>query len=246
MKRLLIFQLIVFILVPLSNFIPNIFLDSPFADDPNTLIQPANYAFAIWGPIFLGMLIYSVFQLGKDRVHSFYLKKATWAAISAGLASIAFVPISYSDIQWLAFIDIIWHLISLIVLFINLREQIKLEHNPRTKWFYLPTQLYLGWISAATAVSFALLLRQTFGVDLPLEIEISITIGIISALTGVAILMNQIDGGVVSLVIVWALVGVSVANAGIEILQWASIGGIALITIVVILRLVKGKGLSYT
>lgn len=246
MKKLLILQFVVFILVPLSNFIPNLFLDSPFDNDPDTLIQPANYAFAIWGPIFLGMLLYSIFQLGADRVHSPYLRKATLAATSAGLASIAFVPISYSDIQWLALADILWHLISLIILFVNLRQQIKLEKSPNTKWFYLPTQLYLGWISAATAVSFALVLRQTFGVEFPLEIEVGITVGIITALTGVAILMNGIGGGIVALVIIWALIGVCVANTNINVLQWASVGGISLIAVAVASRLVKSKGLIYS
>ncbi len=244
MKKLLIFQLLTFILVPIVNFVPNLFLESPFGDDPKTLIQPAGYAFSIWGPIFLGMLIFSVFQLKTERVDSPHLRTATIAAISAGWASIAFVPISYSDIQGLALVDILWHLASLIVLFIALRKQILLEKAPNTKWFYLPTQMYLGWISAATAVSVALFLRQSFGVDLPYSKEVMVTFAVIAALTAVAIFINSINGSIVSLTIVWALVGIIVANQDSAI-SWAAGGAITLILLAVVVHLLQGKSLSY-
>ncbi len=236
-------QLIVFILVPLVNFGVQLFYPSAFDDDPTVLIQPAGYAFSIWGLIFLGMLIYSVFQLKMERVESPHLDLATKAAISAGIASIAFVPISYTDLQWLGWLNIIWHLVSLIVLYRALYQQVQLEPDPKTHWYYLPTQLYLGWISAATAVATGLMLRDTFGVAFEMVIEVYITVGVIAALIGVALWISTKGGQVVSLTIVWALGGLIVENQAYTPIVYACIGGMVLIVGAVIYSFSQGKQL---
>lgn len=236
-------QLIVFILVPLVNFGVQAFTNSPFEDDPEVLIQPAGYAFSIWGVIFLGMLIYSVFQLKMERVESPHLDLATKAGISAGLASIAFVPISFTDMQWLGWLDIMWHLISLIVLYRALYQQIQLEQDPNTHWYYLPTQLYLGWISAATAVSTALTLRESFGITLDTVTEIYMTVGIIAALVLVALWIATKGGQMVSVTIVWALGGLIVENGMYSPILYACIIGMVLIISLVIYSAAKGKKL---
>jgi len=226
------------------NFGVNFFFPSPFEDDTKVLIQPAGYAFSIWGPIFLGMIIYSWFQMKSERVESPHLKNATVAGILAGLASIAFVPISYMDIQWLGFIDIIWHLLALIALFIFLRKQIKLETNPNTHWYYLPTQLYLGWISAATAVSTALMLTEA-GVSPDIETQVIITAIIIGVLTILGAFMSRQKGGIIPIVFVWALIGIIVESGEYTIIKYASIAGIVILLFFVISKLIKGQRLSY-
>ena len=235
------FQFLIFILVPLVNFGSTIFMDSQFDDDPTVLIQPAGYAFSIWGPIFLGMLIYSWFQMKEERVESPHLRTATLAGISAGLASIAFVPISFSDIQWLGFVDIIWHLVSLIILFIALRKQILLEKNPNTHWYYLPTQMYLGWISAATAISAALMLTEA-GWSLDIDSQVMVTVGVIGALVLIGIFMATQKGMVIPLVFIWALIGIIVENGEFERIKYASIGAIMILAIVAGLQIFRGGG----
>lgn len=237
-------QFLVFILVPIINFGSTIYMDSQFDDDPNVLIQPAGYAFSIWGPIFLGMLIYSWFQMKEERVESPHLKTATLAGISAGLASIAFVPISFTDIQWLGFVDIIWHLVSLIILFIALRKQILLEKNPNTHWYYLPTQMYLGWICAATAVSAALMLTEAGWVP-GISNQVTITVGIIGALLLIGLFMATQKGMVVPLVFIWALVGVIVENGEYELIKYASIAAIAILAAITGLQIIKQKRLAF-
>ncbi len=223
-------QFFLFIVVIIVNFGTQFFFPNQFDDDPIVYIQPAGYAFSIWGPIFIGMIIYSWFQMQPERVDSNYLKSATHAGILAGLASITFVPISYTDIQWLGFINIIWHLAALIWLFVSLRQQAKLETNTNTRWFYLPTQMYLGWICAATAVSFALTLRQTFGFEFALPTELNITAVIIVALLGVGLLLAANKGLIATLTIVWALFGL-IAKFGeyAEIKYTASVAIVLLI-----------------
>lgn len=235
-------QLLVFILVPLVNF-ADFFFDfgpSPFEDDTDVLIGPAGYAFAIWGPIFLGMLIYSFYQLSKDRVESPHLRRATYAGILAGLASIAFVPISYTDMQWLGWLNILWHLGALIWLFIELQQQVKLETDPKARWFYLPTQMYLGWICAATVVSTALFLDE-LGFQPSTLYQSYWAVALIGALTAVGLFMNQRGGSVVTMVVIWALVGVIVKQGDYVLIYYAALGAIALLVTALILRAVRGR-----
>jgi len=237
-------QFAIFLLVPVINFGSNIFFDSPFNNDQTVLIQPAGYAFAIWGPIFLGMIIYSWYQLNSNRVESKYLSSATKAGILAGLASIAFVPISHTDIQWLGFINIIWHLSALIWLFISLRQQIKLEPNRNTQWYYLPTHMYLGWICAATAISAALMLTEA-GLQPDLNIQIIITGVIIAALVIIGGLMAYNGGLVVPLVFIWALIALIMENGSYPVIKYSSLVGIILLGIITILQIFKRKRLVY-
>jgi len=237
-------QFIVFLIVPIVNFGVNFFLPSAFEEVPKVLIQPAGYAFSIWGLIFLGMIIYSWFQMQSERVESPYLKNATIAGILAGLASITFVPISYMDIQWLGFLNIIWHLSALIALFIFLRKQIKLETNPNTHWYYLPTQLYLGWISAATAVSTALTINEA-GVSIDIETQTIITAAVIGVLTILGVFMSRQKGGIIPIVFIWALVGIIVESGEYALIKYTSIAGIVILLFFVGSKLVKGQRLSY-
>ena len=219
-------------------------LESQFDNVPKVLIQPAGYAFSIWGPIFLGMIIYSWFQMKIERVDSPHLHTATLAGISAAFASIAFVPINYINIQWLVFVNIIWHLISLVILFIALRKQINLEPNTNTHWYYLPTQMYLGWISAATAVSTALMLTEA-GVNLPIEQQVIITAAIIGALILIGTFMAFQKGMVVPLVFIWAAIGIIVENGNYATIKYASVAAIIILAMVSLSQIIKRKRLAF-
>lgn len=235
-------QLAVFLLVPIVNFLPMFLFESPFDQNPEVLIQPAGYAFSIWGLIFIAMIIYSVFQLKMERIESPHLRTATYAAISAGLASIVFVPLSYTNVQFLVFPNILWHLISLIILYRALHQQIGFEPDPRTRWYYLGTQLYLGWISAATAVSMALFLRD-FGVAYDTMTEVYITVGVLIALIGIALWITTKGGQAIALTIVWALGGIIVENGVHPPIYFTAVTGIILLTGMVLYTVVQGKKL---
>jgi len=237
-------QFIIFLLVPIVNFGSNFLMESPFDNDAKVLIQPAGYAFAIWGPIFLGMIIYAWFQMREERVESEHLSSATKAGILAGLASIAFVPISFMDIQWLGFINIIWHLVALIWLFTALRKQIRIEKNPNTHWYYLPTQMYLGWICAATAVSTALMLTEA-GVRPDISTQVIITVVVIAVLVQIGIFMSYKDGLTVPLVFIWALAGIIVENGNYPIIKYSCIAAIVILALLTIPQIVRKRRLAF-
>jgi len=238
-------QLVLFILVPIVNYVPYAIWPTPFDVGPETKISPAGYAFSIWGIIFLGMIIYSIFQYSKKRTDSPHQRNATRAGILAALASITFVPISYTQISWLVLLNVLWHLFALIWLFRSLGNQYKLEKSPATRWYYLPTQLYLGWICAATAVSVAITLKS-FGMDYSPGTEALFAAVVIAIITLLGIHLARKGGAVASAMLVWALVAVLVKHHQDALLMWASISGIATLAIVIIKRLIDKQPVLFS
>ena len=116
--------LIVFICVVLANFVLSPILSdgNQFADDPETRVAAAGYAFAIWGIIFAGMLMFPLYLIIAKLKETPNLKRAIAGLIIAGLASIAFVPISIYSTFTVGWFDILAHLIPLIITWFSLRR----------------------------------------------------------------------------------------------------------------------------
>jgi hypothetical protein len=57
----------------------------------NVLIIPANYAFAIWGLIYLGLFAFGIYQILPSQRNNQYLRKAGLFIIVASIAQIAWV-----------------------------------------------------------------------------------------------------------------------------------------------------------
>lgn len=216
-----IIQLVVFIIVPIANYLLA-FSDGSarFDDDPQILNDPAGYAFAIWGPIFIGMIYYS-YRMWRDFNDGPLVNKAAWAGISAGLASIAFVPISMTDMQWLVLVNILWHLISLIQLY-RYNHEMQTTEPSLSNWTYVGPQMYLGWISAATTISVALALRSA-GMSFASHIEVVLTIILIITLSVVAGYLAKNRGMVVAMVVIWALVGIIVKHGETLPIRYAAV-----------------------
>jgi len=146
--------------------------------------------------------------------------------------------------QWLVFTNILWHLIALVVLFIALRKQIQLEDHPKTHWYYLPTQMYLGWICAATAIATALMLTEA-GVSLPLEQQVTITAIVIGALVVIGTFMAFQKAIVVPLVFIWAAIGIMVENGNYPTIKYVSMTAIAILGVVSLWQILKRKRLAF-
>ena len=229
MTPLKIALLIVFICVPLANFVlPPILSDgNRFADDPETRVAAAGYAFAIWGIIFAGMLMFSIYLIISKTPETSDLKRAIIGLIIAGLASIAFVPISIYASSTVGWFDILVHLFALIVAWVSLRRYA--SANPSTHWgrlsFFGPS-MYLGWISAATVISTSLMAHEQ-GITLGDGVATIVSIIVLVALTSIALLITLNRDVVFGGTIAWALIAVGVKQAAfpsIQMTAWTAAG----------------------
>ena len=104
--------------------------------------------------------------------------------------------------------------------------------------------MYLGWISAATAISTALMLTEA-GLILPIEQQVTITAVIIGALILIGTFMAFQKGMVVPLVFIWAAIGIIVENGNYSTIKYASTAAIVILAIISLSQIIKQKRLAF-
>ncbi|WP_420459471.1 hypothetical protein [Neolewinella sp.] len=221
--------LITFIAVPIVNYLPFFTGGGQrrFADDASTRVDAAGYAFSIWGLIFAGMLVFAALQLRNTR-KTRALKRGYQFLVLAGLASIAFVPISMGNDQVLGAGDLLWHLGALLGAYFALRDHEVESKVMHYGWTYLAPSVYLGWISAATVISLALALNQ-LGLEVAPDTAIYIATALVGVLTALGAYLSLRQDNVYTLTVAWALVAVAVEQRDAALIFWGACAGAALL-----------------
>lgn len=191
----------------------------PQIDPP---VQPAGYAFSIWGVIYLWLIAGAVFGM---------LQRADdpdWAAMRPPLfASLAIGAtwLAVAQMSPLAATVLIWAMWATAVVSL-------FRVGDTDRWLQqAPVAIYAGWLTAASCVSIGLLLGG-YG-WLPATLAALVALGLALALA-VTLQYRLHRAPEYGLTVIWALVGVIVAN-------WqplnVAVTGLALIGIVSILAL---------
>jgi hypothetical protein len=121
-----------------------------------TLVVPANYAFSIWGPIFLLCLAYAAYGVLPANRESPLLRHVGWFSAGAfllnGLWEILFPARQFL----LAQAVIVAIFVCAAVAYLRIARSEHSVLNAAERWLVaLPLGLLFGWITAATLVSFA-------------------------------------------------------------------------------------------
>jgi len=223
--------LVTFVIVTAVNFGARWFPGGAdqFRNVPSTRVDAAAYAFpVIWSLIFFGMIGFAIDLIRNRNESTDSLDAAIKWLLLAGVASIAFVPISICGSSTAVWLDILVHLIALIAAQFYLRRHIRATEteNRRDRWWYLPPSLYLGWISAAMVISTALALREN-GIRVQEELAEIVTLMVIACLTIAGALMIERKGCPFSLTLAWAFIAIGVEQAAFPLIRKAAWGAAA-------------------
>ena len=226
--------LVVFVLVPVANYLPILLgiSQDAFTQGSSTYVDPAGYAFSIWGLIFLGMIVFAVLQRrvadpSPDQLRAYRF------LIVAGLASIAFVPISLGTNYLWGALDLLWHLVALLGAYFALRRHVdRTDSPPAYGWSYFAPSVYLGWVSAATVLSIALALQQ-LGVQLSDGRQAVWALALVLILTGIGLYLLSKCDAVYALTVAWALIAIGIEQRDQLLIFIAPSAGAALILLAV-------------
>ncbi|WP_370390720.1 tryptophan-rich sensory protein [uncultured Winogradskyella sp.] len=162
-KVLPLINLISVILVISVNYCSQVlrFNDTTIGEMSNNysnLFTPANYAFSIWGLIFLSLFALGIFQVNsalfRQKHLDFMVKSGYWFAIANllnGLWVIAFVY----DYIGMSLVLMCGILFSLIKIIINTNMESHKTALPVIIFCWWPICLYTGWIAVATIANVA-------------------------------------------------------------------------------------------
>ena len=142
----------------LSNFYPPGGMN--VGEISNTLFQevaiiPANYAFIIWGVIYVGLIAYGMFQLQPAQRKDWSIRHVNRYLIVACLAQVGWIYLFTLRWFWLSVVAMIIILLALILAYESLGVG-RVTTTLRRQWLsHIPFSLYLAWISVATIVNVA-------------------------------------------------------------------------------------------
>lgn len=186
-------------------------------EDP--AIQPAGYAFAIWGLIYTWLLIGMVFGLWKRSDDPDWHAMRGPLCVSLAVGSI-WLPVANQSPVWAAIL--IWAMLvpALFALFRAPRND--------TVWALAPVALYSGWLSAASCVALGLI-AAGYGY---LDEQTAAFVFVFASLVIASAVQNQLRRGpAYGIAVIWALVAIVVQNASTNqtVAALAAGGAIALV-----------------
>ena len=201
------------------------------SDRFNVYFVPAGYVFAIWGVIYLGLVAYAIYQALPSQRENPRLRTTGWWIVLGGLANSAWIFLWHYNQFPLTLVAMLTLLGTLIVTYLRLgigRQVVPVGE----RWaVHLPFSIYLGWITVATVanVSDVLYFLNWDGWGIAPEIWMSI---VLAAVLALAVIMNFTRRDVAyAAVLLWALAGISVKQAGVPavvIPTWITFGLVAL------------------
>lgn len=167
----------------------------------NPPVQPAGYAFSIWGLIYIWLLAGALFGL-LNRYDASEWDAMRWPYIVSLTIGAAWIPVANISPAWATLlIWIMWATAALAFLRAGERDRI---------WLRTPIALYTGWLTAAACVALGLLLA---GYGYVSEQVAAIAMIVLALVLAASLLVMRPDTPEFAASVVWALVGVIVANA---------------------------------
>lgn len=182
----------------------------------NPPVQPEGYAFAIWGVIYLWLIVGMGFGLWKRREdarwHDMRLPLCVSLVVGSTWLAVAVIsPVWASVLIWVMLATALW----------------ALYRSPtEDRWFAaLPIGLYAGWLSAASCVSLGLLAAGFGWLDQVIAAVAAVLLALVLAVGVQSTLRRAPSYGIA---VIWALVAVVVQNMGGSMLVAALAAGGAL------------------
>ncbi len=163
-------------------------------------IQPAGYAFSIWGLIYLWLLISAIFGLVK-RANDEHWQNYRVPLIVSVLVGSTWLPVALASAEW-ATVLIFIMLISSLIGF--LRTDVKDSWLLQT-----PIAIYAAWLTAASSVSLGIILAGYGLLSANLAAYVGLSVAVLLAF---CIQFQKPHARAYGLTIIWALIAIVIAN----------------------------------
>lgn len=176
------------------------------------LITPAGWVFAIWGLIYLLLLIFVIYQALPQYENSKPVQAIGYLFSLTCILNISWLFSWHYKQFVLSLLVMIAFLVTLIIIMNRLYKLYPLLTSLEKRVFKLPFSVYLGWISVATIAntSFVLMVLQWNRFNLQPNYW-SVIILFVIMLLGITVLTLKNDRAFVW-VFVWALLGIAYKN----------------------------------
>jgi hypothetical protein len=195
----------------------------------NVKIIPANYAFAIWGVIYIGLTAFGIYQLDPRRSDNIQLQQTRPWIIVASLLQCAWILLFLYQqmlLSSLVMLGIVW---ALTRCYLSLHPTDRSVPQANPAWVPSVFSIYLGWITVATIVNISSTLDLWGWQGFPLSPELWTVLMMVLSI-GLAVLFRRIYADrVFSGTIIWAISGIIIANLTSPIIAIGGLVSIAML-----------------
>lgn len=126
-----------------------------FAADSDEALRVAGYAFAIWGVIYVGLLVYAIRQVLPRTTETDLISRFGWPSVIALLGIGWWIVAAAFDWEWATVVLIFASLAALLVPFLTNARLIRTTPaKSADRWTVLwPLGLLAGWLTAAAPLN---------------------------------------------------------------------------------------------
>ncbi|BDI60369.1 hypothetical protein MACH05_09290 [Qipengyuania nanhaisediminis] len=194
-----------------ATFLPQLGLGEPIgdrSDSVRTLITPSGWAFAIWGPLFVGSAIFAIWQALPKQSDNALLDSIAWPAAIALAAQGVWA--TYTQFANLTVISALIILVSLAGLLICLRALARHDRlSGEERWFAaLVLSALAAWLTAASIVNVsASLVYHGILADGPYPLAAAIMVAVGGTIAALAVVRSR-GNPWYALVFCWALLAI--------------------------------------
>ncbi|WP_208561004.1 TspO/MBR family protein [Marinilactibacillus kalidii] len=216
-KKFGILYLIVFAIMIFLNYWSATDVGST-ADSQQALIQPAGFAFSIWGLIYLSVLIWIVrLFFIRQFDGTIYDKVKVWLLLNFALNG-AWIIMFTGDLIGLSTLVIVGLLFTLVMIY---RTISKIKYNFFDRF---PFSIYFAWVTVATIVNICTWavsagIQEVIGLN---EMTWTLILLVVATVICVYITLKYRDW-LYPLVFVWSFIGIVVENSDSTIITFASV-----------------------
>jgi hypothetical protein len=183
----------------LSDNIPNLFV-------------PAGITFAIWGIIYVLIILFAIYLakdlFKKEKTTKTFLEKISYFFIIASVANIIWIFLWHYEQILFSLLAMILLFVSLLVIYLRINIGIEKVSMKEKLLIHVPISVYIGWITVATIANVTAVLVTVgwdgFGIS---EQIWTMLVIIVATIITILIIITRKDYAY-SAVIIWALIGI--------------------------------------
>ena len=198
----------------LANILPlNGLNTGAISDNFKVYFVPAGYVFAIWGLIYLLLIIFAIYQALPAQKTNPRLRRIGYLFALSCVANIVWLFLWHYEIFPLTLLAMLVLLFCLIAIYIRLETGVSRVSTGETWAVRLTFSIYLGWITVATAANITDVLDYLkwngWGIS-----PVVWTMIVLAAVVVIAAAMSFTRRDIAyQLVILWALAGIAIKQA---------------------------------
>ncbi len=183
------------------------------------LIIPANYAFGLWGVIYLGLFTLAIYQFLPYKRKDEDLRKVGYLLVIACIFQSIWLYLFLSRFFTLSVVAMLATLVTLIVIYSTLRIGRKRISRRKKLCLHIPVSIYLSWTSVATIVNVACVLYSYGWNGWGLNHQVWAMIMLVVAATIATLIIINCNDIIYVYVTFWTLMAIAVRQSNIDLVR---------------------------